>query len=327
MIELFRDTAIGHLIRWASHGKLLSHAEDIDPTLWRMYISTEKSTTLQHLVIKNTHKSHSNGGMQLQILSGNSTPATRAKEEHSATEEQTPAPQPENYAVRKSAQANDKSQLPSPKSAEIPQTAIKLESASVFDTNSLHFGGNTGKAGTWSSEEIQQAFANDKTAPALRSSEEIQQAFVNDKTSQRWGGTDTPQTWSNAETPRNTSSTALLSMAGSTANATPQNEKLEQGWTTAAIGQDRTNVSMQEGQVDGNPALQWHSENSETTWNAVQLEAGGATNASAKEAAADPTAERVVNVVVWLGPNDPAVSLPHLGSLGFDVRLTSDRIL
>lgn len=44
MKELFRDTVLGHLIRWLTRGKWLPHAEELDPSLWRMYISTEKSS-------------------------------------------------------------------------------------------------------------------------------------------------------------------------------------------------------------------------------------------------------------------------------------------
>ena len=39
MKELVRDTVIGHLIRWLTRGKWLPHAEELDPSLWRMYIS------------------------------------------------------------------------------------------------------------------------------------------------------------------------------------------------------------------------------------------------------------------------------------------------
>ena len=46
MKELLRDTVIGHLIRLATGGRWLQHAEDRDPSLWHMYISTEKSSRL-----------------------------------------------------------------------------------------------------------------------------------------------------------------------------------------------------------------------------------------------------------------------------------------
>jgi hypothetical protein len=295
MIELFRDTTIGHLIRWVSHGKLLPHAEDVDPTLWRMYISTEKSTTLEHLVVK---KNHSGGGKRLQKQYKKATSAARANEEKSTAQEQNPIPQSESHTVPRPAETNEKAQSPPPEPKETPQIPVKAEPASEIDIKSPPLGGNIGTAGTWSTEDIQQAFADDGSP-------------------RRWSRNDTPQTRSNADTPRNTSSTALLWTAGSTADATPQNEKPEQGLVTAAMGQEGMDVSMQEGQVDGNPALQLHSENNETTWNAVQLEAGQAKGSIAKEAAADPAADRVVNVVVWLGPHDPAVSVPHPGQLGF----------
>lgn len=290
MIELFRDTTIGHLIRWISHGKILPHAEDVDPTLWRMYISTEKSTTLEHLV-KN-HQRSSSGGKRLQKLSRNPKTATCAKKEKFATEKHKPTFEPESHTFPKAAENNDKTQSTPPESKEILQTPIKAEPASNTEINSPQAGANIGTAGFWSTEEIQQAFADDGSP-------------------RRWSRDDTPQTRSNAETPRNTSSTALLRTAGSTADPTPQHEKSEQGWVTAAMGQEGMDMSMQEGHVDGNPALQLHSENNETTWNAVQLEAGEAKITAAIEAAADPAADRVVNVVVWLGPNDPAVSIPH----------------
>jgi len=292
MIELIRDTTIGHLMRWVSHGKLLPHAEDVDPTLWRMYISTEKSTTLEHLVVKKSHQRSSSGGKQLQKLNGKLTSATHSNEEKSTTEQQNPTPQREIHTVPKPAGTNDKAQSPPPGPEEIPHSPFEADPASEIDLNTPSLGGNIGTAGTWNTEEIQQAYADDGSPHC-------------------WSRNDTPQTRSYAGTPRNTSSTALLFTAGSTADATPQNEKLEQGWVTAAMGQEGMNVSVQEGQVDGNPALQWHSENNETTWNAVQLEAGGPNTTAAKEAAADPAADRVVNVVVWLGPHDPAVSVPH----------------
>lgn len=295
MIELFRDTTIGHLIRWVSHGKLLPHAEDVDPTLWRMYISTEKSTTLEHLVVK---KNHSGGEKRLQKQHKKAISAARANEQKSTSQEHKPIPQWESHTVPRPEETNEKAQSPSPEPKETSQIPVKAEPDSKTDIKSPPLGGNIGTAGTWSTEEIQQAFADDGSP-------------------RRWSRNDTPQTWSNADTPRNTSSTALLWTAGSTANATPQNEKLEQGLVTTAIGQEGMDVSMQEGQVDGNPALQLHSENNETTWNAVQLEAGQAKGSIAKEAAADPAADRLVNVVAWLGPHDPAVSVPHPGQLGF----------
>jgi len=260
-----------------------------------MYISTEKSTTLEHLVVK---KNHSGGGKRLQKQHKKAISAARADEQKSTAQEQKPIPQWESHTVPRPAETNKKAQSPPPEPKETPQIPVKAEPASEIDIKSPPLGGNIGTAGTWSTEDIQQAFADDGSP-------------------RRWSRNDTPQTRSNADTPRNTSRTALLWTAGSTADATPQNEKQEQGLVTAAMGQEGMDVSMQEGQVDGNPALQLHSENNETTWNAVQLEAGQAKGSIAKEAAADPAADRVVNVVVWLGPHDPAVSVPHPGQLGF----------
>jgi len=290
MLELFRDTTIGHLLRWVSHGKLLPHAEDVDPTLWRMYISTEKSTTLEHLVVQKNHRRSRSGGKRLQKQDTKSTSAARANAEKPTTEEQKPTPESECHKVAVPTVTSNKAQSPTPEPKVATQAPVEAEPAPEIDDNSPSFGAKIGTAGTWNTEEIQQAFA-DNGSP------------------QSWSRNETPQTRSNADTPRNTSSTALLCTPGKTADTTPQNEKLEEGWVTTAMGQEGMDVSMQEGQVDGNPALQLHSENDETTWNAVQLEAGQPNTAAAKEVTTDPAADRVVNVVVWLGPNDPAVSV------------------
>lgn len=90
----------------------------------------------------------------------------------------------------------------------------------------------------------------------------------------------------------------------------PEAEIEKQGHVTGAHGQEGMDVSMQEGQVDGGPALQMHSENgnNEAAWDAVQLEAGREGVAPPEDAHVDPAKGRVVNVVVWFGPNDPEVS-------------------
>lgn len=51
-LEIFRETVVGHLLRWASGGKLLPWAEDKDPSSWKMYISIEKSKNLEQLLIE-----------------------------------------------------------------------------------------------------------------------------------------------------------------------------------------------------------------------------------------------------------------------------------
>lgn len=48
MTELIRDTAFGHLMRFASRGKLLRYAEEKDPSLYKNYIDEKKSGYLAH---------------------------------------------------------------------------------------------------------------------------------------------------------------------------------------------------------------------------------------------------------------------------------------
>lgn len=301
MLELFRDTSIGHLLRWLSGGKILPHAEDVDPSLWRMYISTEKSATLEHLVLEKNRRRKRTKGKRLQERTEKPTSAAGAENEKSEADQQATTVKPESDAVWKPAVATNK--LPSPSQAlkETGQQEEKPDSTSEIDKSPSPPGGNLGTAGTWNNDEIQQTYADDRSP-------------------QSWSNPDTPHNRSNAaNTPLDTSSTELLWTAKDTGTTTtPENGKLDQGYVTAAMGQEGMDVSMQQGQVDGDPALLLHSENNETTWNTVQLEAGEQDGPTAKEGTAhavDPAAERVVNVVVWLGPQDPGVRSPPLWSM------------
>ncbi|KAL8709551.1 MAG: hypothetical protein Q9225_007435 [Loekoesia sp. 1 TL-2023] len=48
MTELIRDTAFGHLVRLVTKGRFLQYAEDKDPSLWRQYMSEEKTRRMAH---------------------------------------------------------------------------------------------------------------------------------------------------------------------------------------------------------------------------------------------------------------------------------------
>lgn len=48
MAELIRDTAFGHLVRFVTRGKVLPYAEDRDPSLWKEYLSEEKTRRMAH---------------------------------------------------------------------------------------------------------------------------------------------------------------------------------------------------------------------------------------------------------------------------------------
>lgn len=43
MAELIRDTVAGHLVRLLTRGKYLQYAEENDPSLWKQYLSEEKT--------------------------------------------------------------------------------------------------------------------------------------------------------------------------------------------------------------------------------------------------------------------------------------------
>lgn len=99
-------------------------------------------------------------------------------------------------------------------------------------------------------------------------------------------------------------------MGSPDAATTPGDTDLEQGWVTAALGQEGQNVSMEPGLVDGDPALQLSAEGDQTAWNAVRLEAGEPEADPNTKNEAEKPEERVLNCVVWFGPADPAVSVP-----------------
>ena len=48
MLELIRDTTLGHLLRVVSRQKVLPYAEDRDPSLWERYVDKEKSGNMAH---------------------------------------------------------------------------------------------------------------------------------------------------------------------------------------------------------------------------------------------------------------------------------------
>ncbi|KAL8950689.1 MAG: hypothetical protein Q9222_003275 [Ikaeria aurantiellina] len=48
MAEFIRDTAFGHIVRIITRGKSLQYAEDKDPSLWRKYMSDEKTMRMAH---------------------------------------------------------------------------------------------------------------------------------------------------------------------------------------------------------------------------------------------------------------------------------------
>ncbi|KAL9597267.1 MAG: hypothetical protein Q9219_005248 [cf. Caloplaca sp. 3 TL-2023] len=48
MTELIRDTAFGHLVRLITRGRFLQYAEDRDPSLWKQYMSEEKTRRMAH---------------------------------------------------------------------------------------------------------------------------------------------------------------------------------------------------------------------------------------------------------------------------------------
>ena len=293
MLELFRDTVIGHFLRWVSHGRLLPHAEDIDPSLWRMYVSTEKSTKLEHLVTEKEIRKSSKGSKRLKKRNGKPATAASSSTGINKTEENKLASYPAKGTVSNLTEANPREPQSSPATKD-EQRKPEVEQRPTKDIGRkiTPVGGNVGTAGVWNTEEAREACA-DMESP------------------QSWSNFNTPNTWSNANTPKNGSSTLLIPDRGDTHPAQSLSDELEQGWVTAAMGQEGMDVSVQQGQVDGDPAIQLHSEGDDTAWNAIQLEAGQADGkeepGAAKEVKVDPAADRVVNVVVWFGPHDPAV--------------------
>ncbi|KAL8731713.1 MAG: hypothetical protein Q9181_004202, partial [Wetmoreana brouardii] len=284
MLETLRDSATGHLLRWASGGRLLPHAEDVDPTLWRMYVSTEKSKNLEPLAIE-TEKNHYKVGKLRKKRNKGATTATKRDTGRTETRA-TPAPQAARNGISRHTQTDGNGASPTP-DAKAAQQAEGEPHIGDVDKEAPLVAGNIDTAGTWNTEENGQAWADNENL-------------------QSWSSEDTPRTQSTADTPQNGSSTALLSTGGQAAHITRSARDLEQSWVTAATGQEGMDISMQQAHVDGDPALQLHSESKDTAWNAVQLEAGKEEVPTAKDVKSDPAAKRVVNVVVWFGPDDPA---------------------
>ena len=220
MKELFRDTVIGHLIRWATGGKWLQHAEDRDPSLWRMYISTEKSSRLSSYgtlePIKTKYRSTTSNITTPQSEKDEQVYSTPASASGTSSGHATPVPHKPN------------------------------KSNSLGAINHMGHGRDT-------QEKARE--------PSSLKSNESKEA-----------------------------------------------DKGGQGWVAGAIGKEGMDVSMTEGQVGGDPALQMHSETMDKAWNAVQLEAGREGVALPEDAKKDSEKGRVVNVVVWFGPSDPEVS-------------------
>ena len=290
MLELFRDTVIGHLLRWVSHGRLLPHAEDIDPSLWKMYVSSEKSANLEPLVLQDKQRKSTSSIKRFRKQSKKSAKATETTNSGEQKEDKDVAGQTLDSATSALTKAASIERSPTLAIKASPQVEGEVQAQSnATDKETPPTGGNVDTPGTLASEEARQDWAD--------------QDFSRD-----WTRDNTPATRSTVDTPRNGSSSFLLSSKPNTATTSPQCADLEQGWVTAAVGQDGMDVSMEQGQVDGDPALQLHSEGNDPAWNAVQLQAGEECVDSAKEATADPTVDRVVNVVVWFGPQDPAAS-------------------
>lgn len=49
MTDLIRDTAVGHFLRLVTRGRVLQYAEDEDPSLWKKYLSEEKTARMVRL--------------------------------------------------------------------------------------------------------------------------------------------------------------------------------------------------------------------------------------------------------------------------------------
>lgn len=284
MLELFRDTVIGHLLRWLSHGKLLPHAEDVDPSLWRMYVSTDKSTDLEHLVVEENRRKSISSSKRLKRRGGKRR--TRKGITPTSSKEQKADNAATNQTITDIKEPSSRSCLAE---AHTEESEAKTRSENDKDEDAP-VGGDVGTAGIWNNEEVQQTWADYEKDPG------------------GWSHDNTPATQSNVETPRDGSSTALVSYGSNAATRTPQDKDLEQGWVTAALGQEGQEVSVQQGQVDGDPALQLHSEGTDPAWNAVQLEVGEQEVHTAEKVKEDPATDRVVNVVVWFGPDDPGAS-------------------
>ena len=209
---------IGHFIRWLTRGKWLPHAEDLDPSLWRMYISTEKSSQFSSIGTLGPLKKPKNLSTD---HSYNVTPQSEKTEQSYSTGAC-------DIMSNKAAPTTENPKLP-----------------------------DTGQ--TKGDENFSQGTSKD--------------------------GDGVPATLTKPS----------------------QSESHEQHYGGDAIGQEGIDVSMKEGQVDGDPALQLHLSNSEAAWDNVQLETGRE-GVAPQVTNVGSTKDRVVNVVVWFGPNDPEVS-------------------
>ena len=265
MSELFKDTVVGHLVRWLSQGKILPHAEDRDPSIWRMYVSTEKSKKL------------SGSGAFDQPQTSEKQPAQASSQQWASQTEASPTAEETDKPTKRATFETEREK----KQAERNTDEITPVEPST--------GNQTEPAGSVGQGEAQ---------PTQTHSEPQHQ---------QWSSANTPKTGSNVNTPYNGSSTALIRTGETHAGPEPAEEKPEQEWVTAAMGQEGMHVSMEQGHVDGDPALEWHAEGSEAAWNAVKLEAGHVDEEPTK-AEPVPTVEPVHNVVVWFGPTDPEVS-------------------
>ncbi|KAL8829742.1 MAG: hypothetical protein Q9191_001835 [Dirinaria sp. TL-2023a] len=392
MLELLRDTMVGHLLRWLSSGKILPHAEDKDPSLWRMYVSTEKSTKLsssgplQQPQVSGkypapaSHQSSLEAGTdeldlrkpsteyqiqraetsdQGEAQTARKTSPNTPSREHSialpqpasnstaaTTGDQEPERERMITTTSKTASApdvpHDERSFPSLQKGPsdiTPTTKKKPEHDDWIaekgpktgsDANSLCSGSSTALAQpkpvstavTPEKEKQEQEWitpkdsntTSDPSNPEKRCSTASLQRQLNitgpisvkENPEQAWNAENTSKATTNVNTPYNGSNTALSQSGPSNSATVPGTEKPEQQWVTAAMGQEGMEISMQEGQVDGDPALEWKAEGTETAWNAVKLEAGYDEETETAKVEKIPTAEQVRNVVVWFGPQDPA---------------------
>ena len=269
MSELFRDTVVGHLVRWLSQGKILSHAEDRDPSIWHMYVSKEKSTKL------------SGSGAFEQTQTGEERPA----------------------------QANQQSSEPQTEASPIAEETDKPTKRATFEEEREK---KQAKRNTDEITPVEPSTGNQTEAAETNGKGEAQPTQTDTEPQRQQGSSaNTPKTASNFTTPPSGSSTALVGTGETHVAPHSAKDKPEQEWVTAAMGQEDMHISMQPGQVDGDPALEWHAEGSEAAWNAVKLEAGRVDEEPTNTEPV-PTVKPVHNVVVWFGPTDPEVTHPPI---------------
>lgn len=87
MAELIRDSAFGHLVRLVTRGKYLQYAEEKDASLWRNFISGEKTRQMAH---------HGHPGQSTQ-----EDPPSSSSEESSRTRagEEQPVNEPTGHPI------------------------------------------------------------------------------------------------------------------------------------------------------------------------------------------------------------------------------------